>query len=557
MKITKRSISFILALSMIFAIFVSVGSPAYAAGTITTTPTGYTQASDVKYVTSGGTIANWGARGEDCTFLSKYALSYYTGSYTYDNLSEYSGGSSQSNAKDSALYAQLKSMMTSKHDHQTGYGETKELYRYTDCVSNKTSNISSFYSGKELTGKWDGADTWNREHTWPNSKGLGGKDEDDIMMLRPTWVQENSSRGNTAYGEGSGYYDPGEAVRGDCARIVLYVYTRWGNTSFMWGKSGVMESMSVLLRWMEEDPVDTWEMGRNDSVESITGVRNVFVDYPEFAWLLFGQDIPTDMTTPSGEAANGNPDGVCRHTSTEVRNAKAATCISAGYTGDTYCKRCGELVKAGTAIAKNTNHLSTEVRDSKTATCAEAGYTGDTYCKDCGEKVRTGTVIAKTNNHTWSAWVTNADETEKSRECSVCGKIETASAGNTCPHTTSETRGDKAPTCSVPGYTGDTYCKECNEKLSTGESIDVNSSNHTWDSWVTSTDGTTQRRECTSCHEYEIVSITVPPVVDSSESTLPAEIVAVINSSETNEEQKLIIYLSLGMVDLTFLDSMK
>ena len=62
----------------------------------------------------------------------------------------------------------------------------------------------------------------------------------------------------------------------------------------------------ALLAWMEEDPVDTWEMGRNDAVQSITGTRNVFVDYPEYAWLLFGREIPSDMTTPSGEAAGGN-----------------------------------------------------------------------------------------------------------------------------------------------------------------------------------------------------------------------------------------------------------
>ena len=70
----------------------------------------------------------------------------------------------------------------------------------------------------------------------------------------------------------------------------------------MWGTSGVMESKSVLLEWVEEDPVDTWELGRNDSVESITGTRNVFVDYPELAFVLFGEEIP-NMTTPSGKAA--------------------------------------------------------------------------------------------------------------------------------------------------------------------------------------------------------------------------------------------------------------
>ncbi len=273
-----------------------------------TNGTGYTSAQQVKYVTSGKYIANWGARGEDCSFLSTYAESFYTGSYTYEVLSEKNGGSSQSNAYQSALYSSLKSLMTSKHKHETSYGETKELYRYTDCLKSQYSNISSFYSGKTLSGNWGTG--WNREHTWPNSKGLGGDDEDDIMMLRPTWEQENSSRGNTAYGESGSYFNPDcenppASVKGDCARITLYVYTRWGNTSKMWGTSGVMESMNVLLKWMEEDPVDTWEMGRNDAVQAITGTRNVFVDYPEYAWLLFGKQIPSDMSTPSGIANDG------------------------------------------------------------------------------------------------------------------------------------------------------------------------------------------------------------------------------------------------------------
>ncbi len=305
----KGKISRITLLILLFAVVIATMlAPMQAfAEKITTTATGYTSSSDVEYVTSGKYVANWGARGETVTFLSKYAQEFYTGSYTFDTLSKVSGGSSQSNAKDSALYAQLKSLMTSAHSHQTSYGETRDQYKYTDCVGSNTSKISSFYSGKELNGKWDGGSTWNREHTWPNSKGLGGNDENDIMMLRPTSVSENSSRGNTAYGQSSGYYDPGESTRGDVARIVLYVYTRWGNTSYMWGKSGVMESMDVLLKWMAEDPVDTWEMGRNDAVQAITGTRNVFVDYPEYAWLLFGKSVPEDIATPSQNAGTTTP----------------------------------------------------------------------------------------------------------------------------------------------------------------------------------------------------------------------------------------------------------
>ena len=193
--------------------------------------TGYTKAEDVKYNTSGTYLANWGAREEDCIFLSTDAQNFYTGSYTYDTLSQQSGGSSQSNAHNSVLYKSLKTLMTSKHSKQTSYNATKEMYRYTDCVNGNTSYISSFYSATKLGGSWGSSPAWNREHTWPDSKGLGGNDENDIMMLRPTATSENSSRGNTAYGPS--YYNPNSEgfnkdtkqqivdLRGDCARICL------------------------------------------------------------------------------------------------------------------------------------------------------------------------------------------------------------------------------------------------------------------------------------------------------------------------------------------------
>ncbi len=257
-------------------------------------------------------IYNWGTRGEECTELSSYAEAFYSGIYVFEDMSKTQGGTSQSNAYSSALYIELRDLMVNNHTHRTSYDETKNLYKYTDC-ENGGGKISSFYSGVAIGPSWGSSPTWNREHTWPNSKGLGGSDENDIMMLRPTAQSENSSRGNTAYGQSSGYYHPNSEsngqydLRGDVARICLYIYTRWGNTTYMWGSSGVMESLTVLLSWMEEDPVDTWEMGRNDSVQSITGTRNVFVDYPEYAWLLFGRSVPEDYTTPSNSDTSSIP----------------------------------------------------------------------------------------------------------------------------------------------------------------------------------------------------------------------------------------------------------
>jgi hypothetical protein len=115
-KIAKFTLVFALS-ACLLAPSLSVQSA--SAQKFTSTPTHYTKASDVVYKKSGNYIANWGARGEDATFLSTYAQSFYTGSYTYEVLSEKSGGTSQSNGYQSALYAELQDLMQDKHKTQT------------------------------------------------------------------------------------------------------------------------------------------------------------------------------------------------------------------------------------------------------------------------------------------------------------------------------------------------------------------------------------------------------------------------------------------------------
>jgi len=297
----RRLTSLVMALIVCISVSFSLNLPVYAA--------------EVDYVYAGSYIKNWGVRGEDADFLSPNAEKFYKDNNTsYKALSSLQGSYNRDKVPTSDLYKELQKLMKSNHSHITDYGETRYLYPYTDCQNSaKTSDkISSFYSGVEIGPTWDSGKTWNREHTWPNSKGLAGDDENDIMMLRPTASSENSSRGNLAYGESSSFYDPNKEsggkydVRGDVARIILYQYVRWGNTGYMWssgnGRYGVIESREILLKWMELDPVDTWELGRNDSVESITGTRNVFVDFPELAFIMFGEVVPSNYTTPSGNA---------------------------------------------------------------------------------------------------------------------------------------------------------------------------------------------------------------------------------------------------------------
>ena len=333
----------LLALILCLILSLSLLSTVFAADEIwIEEPLGWTDASQVIYKRVDGHLCNWGVRGETALFLSNMALSYYGDAewgLTMGNT--YAGGTGTSNATSSALYTQLHQFLVSKQTSTTTYQGTRDLYKYTDCMVSNSANISSFYSGRKLNGAWDSGATWNREHTWPKSKASGSQNN-DIMMLRPTASQENSTRGNLAYGESTGFYNPnGEAnglfdLRGDCARICLYCYVRWSeNAGNMWGSSGVMESLDVLLNWMEQDPVDTWEMGRNDAVEDITGVRNVFVDYPELAWKLFGREVPESYPTPMNggeECPTGHAYGAPEWTWSADNTAATAkfTCANCG-----------------------------------------------------------------------------------------------------------------------------------------------------------------------------------------------------------------------------------
>lgn len=371
----------------------------------------------VNYKYAGNYVYNWGEREEVATFLSPMALDFYEKyKITYEDMANYKGGTSQSNVPSSEMYKELQALMKKAHSHITSYNETRPLYQYTDCENNG-SVISSFYSGVSIGPNWDFGKTWNREHTWPNSKGLEGSDENDIMMLRPTSVKENGGRSNTAYGKSTGYYYPNEEsndthdVRGDVARIVLYIYVRWGNTSKAWGKSGVMESSEVLLEWMEEDPVDTWELGRNDSVQAITGTRNVFIDYPELAFVLFGEEIPSDLDTPSGMAKEGSPstppvDNDCNHAYTNA-------C-------DKDCNNCGYV--------RNVNH---DYDNDCDAICNICNYTRtiehnydnlcDSTCNECGN--------IREPNHFYNGWKVVEEATYEApglekRTCLYCRDVE-------------------------------------------------------------------------------------------------------------------------------------
>ena len=184
----------------------------------------------------------------------------------------------------------------------------------------------------------NGTLVWNREHVWPqaNSSDCWGQDKagTDLLHLRPTYESTNSARGNKKYGYISGspsaltyegmtygyssgsYFEPLDAVKGDVARIVMYLYTTYN--SYYGNKLSITNtfaSYDTLLKWHTMDQPDAMEGHRNDYVETSNQKnRNPFVDHPEYAWRIFGDSCSAQvkadcMAKYPIEGYVPNPDG--------------------------------------------------------------------------------------------------------------------------------------------------------------------------------------------------------------------------------------------------------
>ena len=342
----KKMLSLLLVLTLVFSIFASLITTASAA--------------TFSY--------NTGKRGTVCTSLSSKAKSYYTSSYSYSTLSAKSA---------SSIKSSLKTLMTNTHYTKTSYTNLKTYTKYSDAYAGSSSKIVDFYSSETYSGTWDSGSTWNREHVWCQSLGSFTTSNcgSDLHHLRPTDPKLNSTRNNLPFGEVSGSYktatsnsgkvggyynstcfEPLDAVKGDVARILLYCHVRWGESNL-----SDLISTTDLLNWMKQDPVDTYEMGRNDVVQGIQGNRNVFIDYPEYAWLIFGKSVPSH-TTPSGMAAGGTSSGSTTTTPTYTvtatsNNTSYGTVSVSGYTITCYPKTGYEVGSASVVSGSATGSI--------------------------------------------------------------------------------------------------------------------------------------------------------------------------------------------------------
>ena len=201
--------------------------------------------------------------------------------------------------------------------------DTWDVLKVSDADPTNATNVMLIYAGIPVNGpqEYNNNQGWTREHVWP--KSLGGFATSagvgtDVHNLKPCNGGLNSLRSNHEYDElgtsgspvnfngsptgsryngSAGLFEPRDDIKGDLARIILYMDLRYegqgsepdlvlrealnsGGTTFA--------VMSTLLDWHFQDTVDAFELRRNHVIDSMQGNRNPFIDHPELVHYLHG-----------------------------------------------------------------------------------------------------------------------------------------------------------------------------------------------------------------------------------------------------------------------------
>ena len=223
-----------------------------------------------------------------------------------------------------ALKNALASKITTTHTNILSYGW--EALQVSDLDPNNSNNVLLIYGWENGT---DGDVTndlfrsknsnsgsngdWNREHTY--AKSLGNPDLGttgpgaDAHNLRASDVQRNNSRGSLKFATGtgnsgsvSGGWYPGDQWKGDVARMMMYMYLRYGNQCLPTGVgtgttvTNDTNMLNLFLQWNAEDPVSQYEDNRNTYLGNTAntyaqGNRNPFIDNPYLATVIWGGPI--------------------------------------------------------------------------------------------------------------------------------------------------------------------------------------------------------------------------------------------------------------------------
>lgn len=216
-----------------------------------------------------------------------------------------------SNASSTFNYSDARDALVFTDENPSNSSQVLLIYGYNDsdgsCTTDRTRS-KSLFGGMECE--------YNREHVFARSNadptmgdvsstttGIGA----DPHNLRASDQQMNNNKGNRRFGDssgnagviGGGNWYPGDEWKGDVARMMMYMYTRYGNRCLpaLMGTGptqGSTDMLQLFLQWNVEDPVSFYEDQRNDYLETAYGNRNPFIDNPVLATIIWGGDTAED-----------------------------------------------------------------------------------------------------------------------------------------------------------------------------------------------------------------------------------------------------------------------
>lgn len=197
-----------------------------------------------------------------------------------------------------SLKEALTTLTTNSHTTKLNYTDRHNYLYDADADLTNASNVILMYNGESRDEREyssgnnnHSTQTFNTEHVYPKSLLSNSIAEADLHHLRSCDISINSNRANLPFIDGTGTYKkdnnawfPGDDWKGDVARMVFYLHTRY-ESSF--DKVG---SLQLFLKWNKEDPVSDFEKQRNNVIEGAQGNRNPFIDNPYLATVIWNGD---------------------------------------------------------------------------------------------------------------------------------------------------------------------------------------------------------------------------------------------------------------------------
>ncbi|NND63484.1 MAG: endonuclease I, partial [Flavobacteriaceae bacterium] len=226
-----------------------------------------------------------------------------------------------------ALYTELQQKISQASASFT-YGEIRDVVKITDEDPSNFNNVLLVYGYNDGDGNCTTDRTrdkddfgglsceYNREHVFARGNAnppMGSVDNNstgiaaDPHNVRPSDQQMNNNKGNKKFADGngnagnvgSGNWYPGDEWKGDVARMMMYMYTRYGDRCLptlngVGALQGSTDMLQLYLQWNVEDPVSDFEDQRNPHLETVYGNRNPFIDNPYLATIIWGGPAAED-----------------------------------------------------------------------------------------------------------------------------------------------------------------------------------------------------------------------------------------------------------------------